>query len=616
MGKLNTTMAINLFFNKIFNNKDYKNIKSTDDNFIITGNSLSKIDNLNYKYKGIFNDFSVEENKKVIFEKKKLEEDLRKKISKKILKKFKPKIKIHYGTAHSLERLLMHHNQGNFDVNTFFLKYKKKILKSKINFYYAGNYDLTEHLALIYWLFLFDKIGNHNLSFYVKDKNFNYRVLKNRKFFLHQILCNDNSINIASKGLPKKTKQNILFIDGVRQKDYWYRKYNPTCVSNNIKFKDNFLHIGINNFLYNYEIKLFEDFLNKNSIDLKRLNSYHQKVKIIESFLLNFTLKIIEQRFRDISKNLKKSLNIKKIKNFFVPATPFMESIIILNYLKIKKKNIYILPHSTTPSYEIHPNTYLKQYCFTRSNKIMPSVKWHTNNLKKGIILKKNLFNSFSDKSGKYVLSQRLKLIKSFIYNLKFNIIINKLSFFSLSKINFIYQKLFFKFFLNKAKTIGIILNIELYQSTTLIDYNRQNQLITKIFKLCLITNNYLLIRRKPGHTNFLLMKDYFNKHLKSETQKNLFLMDDSFMIQDYLKNLNLCVFLQCGSAMIESIKNRVPVILVKDNKCPEYNEPYVKFPKNIVPQIEIKDLSKFLMNKDYLKKLLKKQSDFVKINL
>ena len=63
-----------------------------------------------------------------------------------------------------------------------------------------------------------------------------------------------------------KTKQNILFIDGVRQKDYWYRKYNPTCVSNNIKFKDNFLHIGINNFLYNYEIKLFEDFLNKNSI--------------------------------------------------------------------------------------------------------------------------------------------------------------------------------------------------------------------------------------------------------------------------------------------------------------------------------------------------------------
>ena len=79
MEKLNITMAINLFFNKIFNNKDYKDIKSTDDNFIIIGNSLSKIDNLNYKYKGIFNDFSDEENTKVIFEKKILEKDLRKK---------------------------------------------------------------------------------------------------------------------------------------------------------------------------------------------------------------------------------------------------------------------------------------------------------------------------------------------------------------------------------------------------------------------------------------------------------------------------------------------------------------------------------------------------------
>ena len=608
-------MAINLFFNKIFNNKDYKNIKSTDDNFIIIGNSLSKIDNLNYKYKGIFNDFSDEENTKVVFEKKILEKDLRKKISKKILKKFNPKIKTHYGTAYSIERLLMYHNQGNFDVNTFFLKYKKKFFKSKVNFYYAGNYNLIEHLALLYWLFLFDKIGNHNISFYVKDNNLNYRVFKDRKLFLNQILCNDNSINITSKGLPEKTKQNIIFIEGVRYKDYWYKKYNPICVSSNVKFSDNFLNIKINDFLYNYEIKLFEDFLNKSSINFKRLNSYHQRVKIIESFLLNFTLKIIEQRFRDIYKNLERSLNIKTIKNFFAPSVPFMESIIILNYMKIKKKNIYLLPHSSTPTHEIHPDTYLKQYCFDRSSKVMPSVKWHSNNLKKEIILEKNLFINSNEISGAYILSQRLKLIKNAIYNLQFNLIINRLTDFLLSKINFIYQKLIFSFFLNKKKNIGIILNIELFQTSTEIDYNRQNQLITKILKLCLINNDYLLIRRKPGHTNLLLMKDHFNKNLKLKEQRHLFICDDNFMINDYFKNLNLCLFLSCSSAMIQSIKNKVPVILIRDKKCPEYNEPYIKFPKNIVPQIEIKDLSKFLVNKDHLKKLLKKQSNFIKIN-
>ena len=48
---LNLIMAINLFFNKIFNNKDYKNINSRDDNFVISGHSLSKIDNFNFKYK-------------------------------------------------------------------------------------------------------------------------------------------------------------------------------------------------------------------------------------------------------------------------------------------------------------------------------------------------------------------------------------------------------------------------------------------------------------------------------------------------------------------------------------------------------------------------------------
>ena len=67
---------------------------------------------------------------------------------------------------------------------------------------------------------------------------------------------------------------------------------------------------------------------------------------------------------------------------------------------------------------------------------------------------------------------------------------------------------------------------------------------------------------------------------------------------------------------MIESIQNGVPVILVSDKKCQIFSEPYIEFPKNIVPKIDTKDLAKFLLDKNYLNNLLKKQSDFIKINL
>ena len=612
-------MAINLFFNKSFSNKDYKYIKHTDDNLVINGYSLVKIDNLDFKYKGIFTDFSDNEIAEVITKKKKIEESLRKKTSKKIFKKLDSVINIHHTTAHSLERLLMFHNRANIDVNAFFFKYKKKICKSKINFYYGGSYRLEENLSLIYWLFLLDKIGNKNVTFYVKDYKSNYKVFRDRKFFFHKILCINNSIIIPSTNLPKKKSQNILYVDGLRHKDYWYKKYDPICMSSNIKFKDNFFKIKINSNLYNYEIKIFEDFLKKSKVNFKNLNSYPHCLKTIEFFFLNFTLKIIEQRFRDISKELHKSLNIKKIKNFYLPSAPFIESIIILNYMKIKKKRIYILPHSITPSHEIHPDAYLKQYCFNRSSKFMPSTFWYKNSLKKEKILKKDLFNSFKDKNSKYILFSNLNIMKNLIINLNLIIIINRLKYFLTSKLNFIYQKLFFKYILNKEKKekfIGIILNIEIFETSTEIDFNKQNQLIVKIFKFCSNYSKYLLIRRKPGWSNRLLMKDYFKKNLKFKSLKRLFICNSNFIIKDYLKNLDVCIFFQGGSAMIESIQNGVPVILVSDKKCQIFSEPYIEFPKNIVPKIDTKDLAKFLLDKNYLNNLLKKQSDFIKINL
>ena len=76
---------------------------------------------------------------------------------------------------------------------------------------------------------------------------------------------------------------------------------------------------------------------------------------------------------------------------------------------------------------------------------------------------------------------------------------------------------------------------------------------------------------------------------------------------EDYLKNLDVCIFFQGGSAMIESIQSGVPVILVSDKKCPIFNEPYIEFPKNIVPKVDIKDLVKFILDKNYLNNLLKK---------
>ena len=65
---------------------------------------------------------------------------------------------------------------------------------------------------------------------------------------------------------------------------------------------------------------------------------------------------MIYKRLEGAISTINKSLNLDNFENLFTPPTPLLESIAIVNEMKIRNKKIYLIPHSTTPSHEFHPD--------------------------------------------------------------------------------------------------------------------------------------------------------------------------------------------------------------------------------------------------------------------
>ena len=66
---------------------------------------------------------------------------------------------------------------------------------------------------------------------------------------------------------------------------------------------------------------------------------------------------------------------------------------------------------------------------------------------------------------------------------------------------------------------MGLVLNVEIYENLVDIDFNKQNDLIIDLFNLCLKKNLNLIIRRKPGWTNYFFLKKNYLKIFKKRTK-------------------------------------------------------------------------------------------------
>jgi hypothetical protein len=155
-----------------------------------------------------------------------------------------------------------------------------------------------------------------------------------------------------------------------------------------------------------------------------------------------------------------------------------------------------------------------------------------------------------------------------------------------------------------------VFLNVEIYEMLLLQDFNNLYKILSRLFFFCESKNLKLIIRMKPNWTNFYILKKFISNSNKFKNFKNLFILNDYHSIKDVCALSNFVIFTQPTSAILEVIKNNKPVFFLKNDMLKEFNEPYIKINKNIVPEISFDNFD-LLFNKEYLIKVHRKQQIF-----
>ena len=109
------------------------------------------------------------------------------------------------------------------------------------------------------------------------------------------------------------------------------------------------------------------------------------------------------------------------------------------------------------------------------------------------------------------------------------------------------------------------MLNVEIYETLLDLNYKKQNKVILNILKTCIKNHCFLIIRRKPGWTNFTLLKKELCKEFKKDDLKNLVFCSDNFTINEYFSEVSI-ILLQGSTAILSplGITNLVFFLVVK----------------------------------------------------
>ena len=603
---------INFFFNEFFDGSEIKKINKNDLNIVVNGVILNKIKKPNIKFDSIFHEFTNEELKKYLINKRLFENHLRKKSVLKISKKL-----LNDKLRYPIERWFWSGNNSLYDLLYFLFSIKKKKIK-KINIFYGENYETFQIYAFIFWcksIISFFKVDiefhylkrGRKIKSFKSFKSFAIRYLtfnnKHSTFYIDQKFQNKNVNLIWSEGLKYKNLDNTKFVDN--KNDNLYLGMLPEKYNNILSFGSRILKKELN------DINIFFDRdLKKKILVLKKNKNFNHKlsIDICESFFI-FYINNLLYRFKKFSKNLEKILLNFSISKFLCCCSPYLETIVLIDWCKKKKIKINLLPHSTTPSHEFHPDTYDKLFTFIKSKNIVKSFSWNKKNKHKEFLVSKNDFNinplitnkSRNDynKFFKLNINQKINIIISFLEK-----IYNKAS-----------SAIFLKFNSDlkdrNITKIGLILNCQQVYFTTDTDFTKLYISIADLLNNIKKKNFILFIKFKPGYDNQKILEKIIIKKYGKIFFKKIHFCQNDFSIEKLCNYIDVGLCYSGTSAILEVIANKLPMIEVKDRKVVYHNEPYIDV--KVIPKIEIDKIVEFLFNKSYLKLIKNKQLKFLK---
>lgn len=591
---------INFFLSEHYENDLIKKISYKSLNYVVHGIFLTKI-NSDKNFKSIYNNFSSAELNKIYNYKNKINykqiKDYNKISDSRLFNNCSS------STLFVLNRLFFFHNFSSIDLIFFIKKNYADLQNANVKFFVGENYRLTEVFTILFWFIILKKVskkfevvwlGRNKIEYY---KN-NYDIFLNEKIFTK---VNNVKIFFNHKNKIKKIK-NVLWLEGLRDRNYWINKLDPLIF---LKNKMHYTSSAMFSLQDKISFEFKENFFKiDNKINLHNILNTKNPNYIVSQFYEDFVLEVLKKSFEDSERKLLKIINIKKIRQFYTPSAPLLESIMLQNVMFKHNIETTLLPHSFTPSHEFHPKSYKIQYCKIRSKNFMPSAYWL----------------SLSNKKEQIVNIKEKNDIIKINFFLKIGNFFKKLnSFYSIRRavyqifyfINYFYQK---KIMIKTGKTTDnnflVFLNVEIYEMLLLQDFNNLYKILSRLFFFCESKNAKLIIRRKPNWTNFYILKKFISNSNKFKNFKNLFILNDYHSIKDVCALSNFVIFTQPTSAILEVIKNNKPVFFLKNDMLKEFNEPYIKINKNIVPEISFDNFD-LLFNKEYLIKVHRKQQIF-----
>jgi len=314
-------------------------------------------------------------------------------------------------------------------------------------------------------------------------------------------------------------------------------------------------------------------------------------------------------------------LGLIDLQGFFSTPAPFIESIALHEWARRRNILPVLLTHSWTSSFEFSATTYKESLTFVRSNFIVPAVHEDPGSLaKEGVIpfdqiRLQNALNGKRQKGDGGKKYKNVRLLLSYPFGQMWRTTWKN----GVQIVASSYTRRLIKRKLKKVNLkIGYLLNYEHHEFTAGLDFNDLFRFITdtarKLAEFIPGPEAVLVLRRKPGKTNFHLLARYLQTIKRDQRPNNVIISPDGIPLDEFGAMCDVVLYFQGTAAAPELMSLGIPVVQLIDPNAPiMIDEPYIVLPEEIVPQMNIEDIiNRFNNDPQWLAGLKKRQQDWI----
>jgi len=341
----------------------------------------------------------------------------------------------------------------------------------------------------------------------------------------------------------------------------------------------------------------------------------------IHEFFLHGAAPLVLGHISQMVDCLDQELGSVDLQGFFSTPAPFIESIALHEWARRRNILPVLLTHSWTSSHEFSAQTYKASVTFIRSNFIMPSAHEDPGLLAKEEVIpfdqirSQNSLNSKRQKGDGGSKYKNVRLLFSFPFGQMWRTAWK----YGSQKIASSYSRRLFKRRLKKVNLkIGYLLNYEHHEFTTCLDFNDLFRFIAdtarKLATLNPLGDTALVLRRKPGRTNFHLLARYLRAVKIDQCPNNVIISPDAIPLDEFGVMCDVVVYFQGTAAAPELMSLGVPMLQLTDPNAPiMLDEPYIVLPEEIVPRMTIEEImNRFYADPQWLEGLKRRQQDWI----